>query len=97
MAKVNGTINTTVLSKSLTGELMISPSIDPADYVIQATGTTDCVFELSYSTVDEKVYELVSGHMFSTELKQGDKLYFLYYNSRKESFRVVAQSDYGQV
>jgi hypothetical protein len=35
--------------------------------------------------------------MFSTELKQGDKLYFLYYNTRKESFRVVAQSDYGQV
>lgn len=60
-------------------------------------GSSDCAYELSYSSVDEKIYELVNGHMFSTELKQNDKIYFLYYNTRKESFRVVAQFDYGMV
>lgn len=96
-AKVNGAINATALTKTLTGELMISPSEKPTNYVVEVTGTNDCAFELSYSTIDEKIYELVRGHMFSTELKQNEKIYFLYYNTRRESFRVVSQSDYGQV
>lgn len=97
MAKENGAVNPTVLSKSLSGEIMISPSEKPTDYVVEVVGSNDCAFELSYSPVDEKIYELVNGHMFSTELKQGDKLYFLYYNTKNESFQVVSQSDYGQV
>jgi hypothetical protein len=44
MAKQDGAINTTVLSKSLTGEIMISPSEKPIDYVIEVTGVSDCAF-----------------------------------------------------
>jgi hypothetical protein len=44
MAKENGTINTTIISKSILGELMISPSESPRDYVVEVTGTSACAF-----------------------------------------------------
>jgi len=44
MAKEDGAINTTVISTTLIGELMISPSEKPTDYVVEVIGQNDCAY-----------------------------------------------------
>lgn len=66
-------------------------------YILQVAGLSSCSFELSYTTVDQRIYELIHGHMFKLELKKDDVAYFIYYHNRADSFRVVSMAEYGQV
>lgn len=61
--------NATAISKSLTGELIISPSESAKRYAVDVYGLSACTYEISYSTVDQRVYELVNGFLFTLELK----------------------------
>ena len=60
-------------------------------------GLESCSYEISYSTSQQRIYELVVGHAFGLDFKANDRVYFLYFNSRNETFRVVAMVDHGFV
>jgi hypothetical protein len=56
--------NATVLARSQTNELLISPSDESRNYVVELVGHSACSYEISYTSVSEKVFELVPGHSF---------------------------------
>jgi hypothetical protein len=58
-------VSSTALSRSMMGELMISPTNEPTKYIIHVEGLSSCSYELSYTTLDQRVYELIHGHMFN--------------------------------
>lgn len=61
------------------------------------TGVIPCGYEISYSQVNERIYEILHGLHFNVEFKINDEAYFLYLNTRPESFRVVSMVEYGKV
>jgi hypothetical protein len=64
-------------------------------YIVEITGLASCLYEISYSSTHQKLYEVVHGHMFSLELKPEEKVYLLYFHTRDKPFRVVSMPDYG--
>lgn len=86
-----------ILSHSSNNELLISPTNERKNYIVEVVGWESCTYEISYTTRDDKVYELVSGHPFSSYFKPGEQIYFLHMNNRNDSFRVVAMVDHGFV
>ena len=94
---VFGNDESAALTQSLTNELLISPTAESKDYIVEVTGLESCSYEISYTTSEQRIYELVVGHAFSLDFKANDQVYFLYFNSRNESFRVVGMVDHGFV
>lgn len=89
--------NGSVLSHSRTNDLLISPDSSVNEYIVEVFGEESCSYEISYAASDSKIYELVTGHAFTLEMKAGEQVYFLYYNNRNESFRVVGMLDHGYI
>jgi hypothetical protein len=44
---------------------MISPSDTKKRYAVDVVGISACAYEISYSTADEKVFELTAGQLFN--------------------------------
>lgn len=79
------------------GDLIIPPTDTPQEYTIEVSSDGVCPYQISYTTFNKRFYELIHGQLFSIELKPEEKVYFLYYNTRNESFRVISMADYGLV
>lgn len=86
-----------LLQRSIQNDFVIEPTSDSNSYTVQLTGSSACAFEIAYTPVDRKVFELILGRHFRFELIPDEKVYFLYYHADNDAFRVVPMTDYGAV
>lgn len=82
--------------ESYSNDLTINPN-SISKYVVQVVGLDSCSYEISYTTLREKIFEMVDGHHFLVNLFRREKMYFVYFHARKESFRMVTLVEHGSI
>lgn len=85
------------LNTSKNGMVIIPVNAHAKYYVAEVEGKDSCFYHITEVETKRRVYELLEGVFYDLEVAANEEVYFVYYNSRPESFRVAAQLNYGGV